>query len=540
MRRCLCVWAALLLAGLGAAAQDGDVLRAALYLSGAGDVEQVDPGLVASLEACQGWRIRINGDGLRPGLLLSAYQVAAIRDYRGRSGDILSWEELALVDGFSQEAVAALRPFLSLASDRLPGAADTVGLRASALLRTTLKQVGIKAKLSGEHVRAGGAWRGKDGTFYGEYQWRGFRVLAGDYQLRTGQGLAFWSGFSMESLTTADAFLKRGQGISPVWSFTSGNVCRGAAVEYGSRHVQLGAFVTTQAKAGLHAAWLGRSTQLGLTAACPLVRGRAEEAALSLDGRGNLWGADWAFEAAWHSGAWAGQAAFRTPAGDRWKLVGQARVLPSRFRGKKNGEYALAAGAAFRSDRRVEGTPAHTVSLTLDNALLPVPGGAWNRFQLRACALWEGLWSPAWGFSLRLQERYRNYERPRTDLRADVRFRRGPWLGTWRGELVRCEQTGLLTYLEGGYKAEAYFGYLRLTAFRADQWNDRIYCYERDAPGNFSVPAYAGRGVALSALTGGKVRWGRFRLKAYMRAGCQLRVGREPAYTLNLQLQADV
>lgn len=533
------MWAALLLMGLAAAAQDETVLRAALYLSGAGDVEQVDPGLVTSLEACQGRRIRVNGDRLRPGLLLSEYQVASIRDYRGRSGDILSWEELALLDGFSQEAVAALRPFLSLASDRLPGSVDTVGLRASALLRTTLKQLGAKAKLSGEHFRAGGAWRGKDGTFYGEYQRWGWRLLAGDYQLRLGQGLAFWSGFSMESLTTVDAFLKRAQGISPVWSFTSGNVCRGVAAEYAGRHAEVSAFVTTRPMAGLHAAWLGRRGQLGVSAAYTFVPGGQGEAAVSLDGRGNLRGTDWAFEAAWRHQAWAGQGAVRAPVGERWSLVGQVRVLPSRFRGKKNGEYALAAGVAYRSERRVEGVPAHTLSLTLDNALLPVPGGEPGRFQLRACALWEGQWSPAWGLSLRLNERYRNYERPRTDLRADIRYRHGPWLGAWRGEAVRCEETGLLTYLEGGYKAEAFSGYLRLTVFSADQWNDRIYCYERDAPGNFSVPAYAGRGVAFSSLAGGKVRWGRFRLKAYLRAACQLRVGRVPAYTLNLQLQAD-
>lgn len=539
MRRWLCIGAVLLLPGLGAAAQEGDVLRAALYLSGAGDVEQVDPGLVASLEACEGRRVRINGDGLRPGLLLSEYQVASIRDYRGRCGDILSWEELALLDGFSQEAVAALRPFLSLASDRLPGSVDTVGLRGSALLSATLKQLGVKLKLSGAHFRAGGAWRGKDGTFYGEYQRGGLRLVAGDYQLRLGQGLAFWTGFSLESLTTVDAFLKRAQGISPVCSFTSGNVCRGAAVEYGGKHVVVSAFVTTQPMAGLHAAWMGRRGQLGLSAAYTFAAGGKGDPAVSLDGRWNLLGTDWALEAAWRHGAFAGQGAFRTRAGERWTLVGQARVLPSRFRGRKNGEYALATGAAFRSDRRVEGSPAHTLSLTLDPALLPVPGEGWKRFQMRACALWEWQWNPSWGLSFRLNERYRNYERPRTDLRADIRFRRGPWLGTWRAEAVRCEGSGLLTYLEGGYKAEAFSGYLRLTVFHADRWNDRIYCYERDAPGNFSVPAYYGRGAALSALGGGKVRLGRFRLKAWLRASCQLRVGRVPAYTLHLQLQAD-
>ena len=31
-----------------------------------------------------------------------------------------------------------------------------------------------------------------------------------------------------------------------------------------------------------------------------------------------------------------------------------------------------------------------------------------------------------------------------------------------------------------------------------DKWPDRIYVYERDAPGNFNVPAYYGKGWSLS------------------------------------------
>ena len=31
--------------------------------------------------------------------------------------------------------------------------------------------------------------------------------------------------------------------------------------------------------------------------------------------------------------------------------------------------------------------------------------------------------------------------------------------------------------------------------FRIDDWDDRIYVYERDAPGAFNIPAYYGRGL---------------------------------------------
>ena len=139
-------------------AQD-EILRAALYLSGADSEEEIDQDWIQRLEGMN----RVNSGHLRPGLLTD-YQIATLADYRAAHGDILSWEELMLVDGFSREAVDALRPFLSLESRRLPGAVDTVRIKAEALLRTTLKNVGAKARVSGENWRVGGAWRNPDGA----------------------------------------------------------------------------------------------------------------------------------------------------------------------------------------------------------------------------------------------------------------------------------------------------------------------------------------------------------------------------------------
>lgn len=57
--------------------------------------------------------------------------------------------------------------------------------------------------------------------------------------------------------------------------------------------------------------------------------------------------------------------------------------------------------------------------------------------------------------------------------------------------------------------------FLRGTVFRVDNWDDRIYFYERDIPGSFTVPAYYGRGYSVAAV--GSSRWGR--LTASMRLG---------------------
>ena len=525
------------LLGVGAAAQDDEVLRAACYLSGAASAEEVPAEWVEFVESLQGRRLRVNAKGLRPGLL-SSYQIACIADYRATSGDILSWEELALVDGFSREAVAALRPFLSLES--FSGIqADSARLSATAFVRRTLKQLGGKAKLSYGGLRLGGTLR-EEATWYGEYSGPRVRLLLGHYNVRMAQGLAFWSGFSMDQLSTVDAFIRRSSGVTPAWSWSPDGLYRGAACEYGSRHWTASVFGDLPGKKlGGHVQYQGRQGSLGLTAGTE---------AISLDGRLNHRGTDWAGELAWKNRSLAGKAALSSRLTDRFRLAMQARIIPSRFSGKKYGEYALAAGGAWKSRK-------HNASLTTDLSLLPLPGSTGNPFsrtQVRVYAFWTWQASPGWSLQLRATERYRNYERPRTALRAQAGYASalgsGTWTSTLRAESVFCEKTGLLAYGESGLKfpgGSAF--YLRATAFHAPRWNDRIYVYERDAPGSFSVPAYYGRGAALSCYAALAYRprprlrlLSRLCLKANLRAACTWRSGSAPSPALKLQLQCSL
>ena len=55
-------------------------------------------------------------------------------------------------------------------------------------------------------------------------------------------------------------------------------------------------------------------------------------------------------------------------------------------------------------------------------------------------------------------------------------------------------------YVEGGYRTDRLSAYLRQGFFQADNWDDRIYIYERDVPGSFTVPALYGRGLWTSAM----------------------------------------
>ena len=135
--------------------------------------------------------------------------------------------------------------------------------------------------------------------------------------------------------------------------------------------------------------------------------------------------------------------------------------------------------------------------------------------------------------SFRFTGRYRPYENYlvyRTGLRADLDWSSGgisarygesdadAWKARFRLEGLLCKSLSGLTYIELGRKASNLSAYLRGTLFVVDNWDDRIYSYERDAPGNFTVPAYYGRGVALSFVGGHKFRqWKKKTLRVYLR-----------------------
>jgi hypothetical protein len=85
-----------------------------------------------------------------------------------------------------------------------------------------------------------------------------------------------------------------------------------------------------------------------------------------------------------------------------------------------------------------------------------------------------------------------------------------PWQAKIRTDVVRSAGTAWQCYAESGVKSDAFTLYLRTGMFKVDHWDDRIYVYERDAPGCFNVPAYYGRGYRAS-LTG-SVRWRRHKL----------------------------
>ena len=519
-----------LLAARPAAAQTDEVVRAALYLTGADSPESLDERFVDELDSYRNRPLRINlvsrARMLESGLL-TPYQIAALEEYRGVSGDVLSFTELERVDGFGKEAVAALRPFLSLESARRPGEAvkDTLVFRHSALLRATLNDVGTKYRLTAGRWEGAGAWKGRNGTFYGLCRLRKGKILLGDYNVRYGQGLAFWSAFQLSGLSTLEAFSKRANGITPSWSFNGAGTYRGLAWDYTGRHLQLALFGSLDGMAGAHVGWLWRSGQAGLTVT-------PEKA--SLDFKYGFRGTDLFGEAAWSGKGPAGIAGALFPLGEHWRAAVQLRAVPTAFSGKKNGEYSAAAGLSFLSDDRTV-----KVSLTVDAALLPKPETDTGRRQVKSTGLASWTVNENWLLESRLVYRRRNYEDDRADVRTDATWNRGVWTVKTRVNGIHDGGFGILGYLEGGWKPPGGFGWIRLTAFSTPSWQARIYVYERDAPGNFTSPAYYGTGFSVMALAGWKKRIGKTAFKLYLRGSYKMQKEKPGVAGLKLQLQAD-
>ena len=536
---------------LAASLQGDDWLRHVLFLTGASDAEQLDEAVVERYESLMARPVRLNGASRRRlAELLTPYQIAALEDYRRRFGDVLSAEELALVDGFGAERAAALTPFVSFASASAAGSpADTVRCRHSAVLRGGLSAGrtawGAKYRLSaGTRFEAAAAARksfteGPAGTAYLRWQGAYTDVILGDFNARFGQGTALWTGFYLSNPASLDAFARRPGGIAPSWSYAGTGTNRGLAAEWQRGRFVLSGFVSAP---GLKDRW-ERGKGDVTTDACANVllyglKGQGSmtvyhrkdgPSRLSIDGRHMLGSADVFGEAALNlrNGAPAGVAGSLLPLGESFRLGAQIRSLPTAYTGKKNGEYALLVGLEYNDKQYVtlkgkqgfgSSVRRNAVFCSLEGTLLPVPGGQHGR-QFRGLLRWQGRLSPAWALDFRLTERLRTREPPnRTDIRLDVQWSDGLWTAKGRANVVFGEGTGWLAYLEGGRATEKTSCWLRGTLFRVDRWEDRVYCYERDAPGSFLVPAYYGRGWAASFYGGWKFRRLGGRWKLYARA----------------------
>lgn len=557
-------------AGAGRPAADRDLLPAILVLTGAGSAEELDEAEVERYVALAERPLPLNrAPRARLLTLLTPFQAASLVEYRAEHGDVLSLAELSLVDGFGEAVAAALGPFVSLEAAGSGGPGDGQALVVRGGMRVeegTDGGAAAPAWRAGARYRLtfGGRWEvalaGRNaygeplfppsaGTLYAVYHGRRGKVVVGDFNARFGQGLALWTGFSLDGLSSVSAFSRRPALLTPAWSYTGSGTLRGVAADLRVGRCVVSAFAASpllrgtgerSATAGANVTWLARGGEVGLTVYASGGGMGWEDVRVSLDGRWHVGRTDLSGEAAVAGlpgvGAVKGGASFR--AGDGVRLALQLRAIPSGYSGKKHGEYGAAAGmdwtvgryVALRgrtgfgaSVRRMRG------SVTVEGAALPVPGGDVGRRQLRSVV--SGAWqvSPAVALSLRATGRLRNDEAlQRADVRIDADWSDGRWSARLRGHAAVSQAVGWLGYAEVGRSDGRGSVHLRGTVFRADTWADRVYCYERDVPGSFTVPAYHGHGYAVSLLGGRAFRAASLRCRTYLRAAWRVYLPSSP------------
>ena len=377
------------------------------------------------------------------------------------------------------------------------------------------------------------------------------KVVLGAFNARFGEGLTQWSGFSLSSLSSVASFRKSGSGLSPSASFSPGMT--GMAADFNLRRFTLSTAIGCAPEAlaklslftkasgstapGIAAladlSWTGRLIHAGVTATCEAagVHFLGSLPNLSLFGETSL----------------TYKGAFSAIAGTVWtpeyarKFALQLRWFDPSIKGKNSGaafgfelpDWCFTLDARYRADTRKQKyrgflryskeiiLPARPRApssvpppeVNLPEASLPdissrpvteqpatVPGASAGSASVSVPEASVSVPARSLTVSARLAANYAPGEShpTRVELRSELAFTSGTWKFSTRLDGIYCASFAFHAFLEAGYLTPKLSSYLRLGGFLIDNWDDRIWVYERDAPGSFTVPAYYGRGVHCS------------------------------------------
>ena len=573
MWRKIIITSFLLLSVWSSQAQSAEDMDKILRLTGYESPEDLDAYEVERLSSFIERPLKINAvsqSSLRSSGLFTSYQTASLLDYRLRHGDIMSYNELSSVDGFTESVVQKLAPFISLEGG------DIVRSRDGYVINDLAFRAGCKTadmKMTGGYglkyrckagetlslsLAASQTYAGSLGIpdlFSGSLVWepqrRSFRLIAGDFNARFGQGLALWNGMSMTGLSKVSSYLRTSSGLSSSWSFTGSSAHTGIAGEYSFSRFRISAFLSLPEDKSkdlsllpaLNIGWYGRNISVSVTHYMEFMSSASEEVSLylpdmktSADIAMCIDGTDLFSEVAfdWVNMKAAALYGVIFPVGEDVRIASHLRYYPAGFNpvrsaaprtvSKCTNEYGISVCSDYTPR-----TGRFSGSLSLDSAFLP-QGKDDQRHSIHAriIADTEVRMSDVLTVKVRLSERIRTWGLPfKTDFRTDLVWSSGGFSITGRYNILKYVGTGNLGFIEGGYKNERFSVYLKQLVFDIDNWDDRIYAYERDAPGSFSVPAFYGRGMNTSFMTSWRFsRWGRLYAKGTFTYGQKKKSGK--------------
>lgn len=278
-------------------------IESAARLMGAGDVDELTDVQLEQIEDLHEHPIAINfttRSGLSGCGLLSQFQIASVMDYIERNGQILSPAELASVPGIGQERARDLSHFLTFTyiplsekqhykASKWPEAEISMynsikeSFTEGRRVQTQNKQdkitkkreltcgSGVKAlvdyKWDGREIKAGLGAKDRINSCYISFKGRKHidKVIIGSYNVRWGQGLMAWSGFSMSGLSSVAGLARNASGVGASNTLSEGSALQGAAFAASCGPATLQTFRAADVGSGLRLEYWGSHCTFALS-----------------------------------------------------------------------------------------------------------------------------------------------------------------------------------------------------------------------------------------------------------------------------------
>lgn len=447
--------------------------------------------------------------------LMTDYQIASLLDYRQKYGDLLSVTELASLDGFGKEKAEALSLFVAFDSDRIPIKIHKHSINGKVEIKNGLKfinntkqllyNLGTKSRLSFKDKTEFGIAILKDYnntptpikySFTSIYNFDKFKIIAGDFNIRLGQGLVLWDGFTIKSFSGAASFYLRSTGLSPSLSY-SGISNRGLAFEWIGERVSI---IYFNSFPGLRQIMQGNKIDKiryssGLSASLLMNKGN-----IGINTYYNKYGN------------------FISSIDSRFCLQGVDLFSELAYDFQKKGIKALLGMSLPINKTRISSHLRYYTGELFRCAL----GMEWRKFIMAVDYQYDlkrnYKFKTLLSYNQKINEKinmlfvFKNIylssdkNKFRTDLKTDIKYLYDFWHINYHLSLVKTNKLSFLTYIESGYDDSKWILWFRTTGFMVNDWNGRIYVYEKDAPGSFSVPAYVGSGYNLSFYSGYRLK----------------------------------
>lgn len=516
------------------------LVGAILYFSGASDISEVPPSEYERFEALSRHPLPLNSCSrarLMETGLFSAYQVESLLDYRERCGPVLSQRELSLLDGFDPELAQYLMPFVVLGDDPLTvnsglrhaedfTAGGSVKIADAALQWQAMgKATALVESRAGTFTASAAYKKGNSAGYSASYSYGRVlrKLVAGHFNARFAQGLSQWSGVSFDSWTTAASLMKSASGISPYSGWSTQYPMLGLAATLDFASISLSPFADIRGgKYGANLSWSHPNGQVGTTLCCT----KTADLSLGGDFQHTLRGGVVLFAEALAAFypvmrsppdyAILGGVRFRSGASDMaFRLKGRPDQL----------EMSFATGIADAALR-------NSLSAALDASFHPRAHGHTPKGASRAraslsyvhktpgCFVADSHLGMKIQFLTRLGDPSAPYASSWPMMRFEARQKAGWQRERWElmlradavlsGKIQTADQSRDLAFLaaaEGAWKGRVVRCHAQAAFFRIDSWDSRIYLYQRDVPGSFSVPAMYGRGISLAGYA--KMKFGR-------------------------------